>query len=69
MNWRKKFYREEADLLSVVPTLMAFNPAKNEPTSDDEIKHYIRVAQRYRNAYKEEKAQQPGNRYTNYTNY
>ena len=62
MSWRNKFYREQPNLLGVVRELMGFNPAKFETTSDDEIKHYIRVAQRYRDAYKEEKAKQPGNR-------
>ena len=62
MNWRSKFYREDADLLGVVPALMACNRANYEPISDADIRHYIRLAQRYRDAFKEEKAQQNGTR-------
>ena len=62
MNWRNNYYREEANLLGVVGGLMGFNPVNYEPISDEEIEHYIRVARRFRNAFKEEKAQQNGTR-------
>ena len=39
---------------------MGFNPTKFEPISDDEIEHYIRWAQRFRDAFKEEKASPNG---------
>ena len=41
---------------------MALNPTKFETTSDDEIRHYIRWAQRFRDAFKEEKGPPPGTR-------
>ncbi len=48
--------------MGVVCSLMALNPTKFETTSDDEIKHYIRWGQRFRDAFKEEKGPQPGTR-------
>ena len=42
--------------------MMALNPTKFETTSDDEIRHYIRWAQRFRDAFKEEKGPPPGTR-------
>ena len=62
MTWRNKLYREDADLLGVVCALMAINRANYEPISDVDIRHYIRLAQRYRDVFKEEKAQQNGTR-------
>ena len=41
---------------------MALNPTKFATTSDDEIRHFIRWAQRFRDAFKEEKGPPPGTR-------
>ncbi len=41
---------------------MGFNPTKFEITTDDEIRHYIRWARRFRDAFKEEKGPPPGTR-------
>ena len=41
---------------------MACNPTNYEPIDDEDIEHYIRVARRFRDAFKEEKGQQGGNR-------
>ena len=60
MNWRNKYYREPANLLGVVHGLMGCNPSKFEPISDAEIGHYIRLAQRFRDAFKSEMAKQDG---------
>jgi len=49
-------YQEQPNLLGVVHELMGFNPTKFEPITDDEIEHYIRWAQRFRDAFKVEKA-------------
>ena len=56
MSWRNRQYQEQPNLLGVVCGLMAFNPTKFEPITDDEIEHYIRWAQRFRDAFKAEKA-------------
>ena len=62
VNWRNKYYREEANLLGVVRGWMGCNLAQYEPISDREIVHYIEVARRFRDIFKEEKAQQDGTR-------
>jgi len=62
MTWLNKHYREEADLLGVVRGLMACNAALYEPIDDAEILHYIEVARGFRDAFREEKGQQGGNR-------
>ena len=62
VTWLNTHYREEADLLGVVRGLMACNAALYEPIDDDEILHYIEVAQGFRDVFKEEKAQQDGTR-------
>ena len=41
---------------------MGLNPAKFEPIFADEISHYIRWAQRFRDAFKEAKGPQNGTR-------
>ena len=56
MSWRNRQYQEQPNLLGVVRELMGFNPTKFEPITDDEIEHYIRWAQRFRDAFKDEKA-------------
>ena len=48
--------------MGVVRALMALNPTKFATTSDDEIRHFIRWAQRFRDAFKEEKGPPPGTR-------
>ncbi len=62
MNWRSQHYQEEADLLGVVRGLMGCNPANYEPILDVEILHYIEVARDFRDAFKDENAQQDGTR-------
>ena len=62
MNWRSRYYQEEANLFGVVCGLMGYNPENYQPISDEEIKHYIRLARRFRDAFKDEKAQQNGTR-------
>ena len=48
--------------MGVVRGLMALNPTMFESTTDDEIRHYIRWARRFRDAFKEEKGPPPGTR-------
>ena len=62
MNWRSQHYQEEADLFGVVRGLMGCNPANYEPILDVEILHYIDVARDFRDAFKDENAQQDGTR-------
>ncbi len=62
MSWLNKFYREDADLLGVLRGLMACNRDLYEPIDDGDIMHYIELARRFRDLFKEEKAQQGGNR-------
>ena len=62
VTWLNKHYREEADLLGVVRGLMACNPALYDPIDDEDIGHYIELAQLFRDVFKEEKEQQGGNR-------
>ena len=56
MSWRNMQYQEQPNLLGVVHELMGFNSTKFEPITDDALEHYIRWAQRFRDAFKVEKA-------------